>query len=100
MSNWNFVLSWVEHEKKFYNLEAWLCCLEQVFAWENNSRYIINKLVPRIQKEGFNTQIGTWGMKAFFLNYINLKLWNARVYSFSLLFYVFDVFGTATRCTA
>ena len=23
MSGWNFVLSWVEHEKKFYNLVAW-----------------------------------------------------------------------------
>ena len=23
MSSWNIMLSWVEHEKKFYNLGAW-----------------------------------------------------------------------------
>ena len=23
MTKWNFMLSWVEHEKKFYNLGAW-----------------------------------------------------------------------------
>ena len=28
MSNWNFMISWVEHEKKFYNLGAWLCVKE------------------------------------------------------------------------
>ena len=30
MGSLNFMLSWVEHEKKFYNLGAW--CLSQDFS--------------------------------------------------------------------
>ena len=45
MSTINFVLSWVEYEKKFYNLGAWIDNLHYKLPIVGNQNWIISSFI-------------------------------------------------------
>ena len=58
MSSWNLVFSWVEHEKKFYNLEVWAGELESSWQHTPQTEYSCNES---------DLSKATFSCKAYFL---------------------------------